>query len=100
MKVTTGSVESPLYQPLKSPSSEAPSSPDTSGFGDVISDAVAKVEATQAKGDADAAKLAAGDGNLHEAALSLEKADISMRLMVKARNKIVEAYQEIMRMPV
>src|ERR1043165_6222972 len=98
MKVTTGTVESPLFQPLTSPTSApAQESGDAAGgFGDVISDAVAKVEQVQTKADVESNKLAAGDGNLHEAALSLEKADISMRLMVKARNKIVEAYQEIM----
>ena len=30
--------------------------------------------------------------------LSAEKADISLKLMVQVRNKIVEAYQEIMKM--
>lgn len=40
------------------------------------------------------------DVQLHDVALAMEKADVSMRLAMKTRNKIVEAYQEIMRMPV
>lgn len=47
-----------------------------------------------------AAQVKGDDVQLHDVALALEKADVSMRLMVKARNKVVEAYQEIMRMPV
>jgi len=36
--------------------------------------------------------------DLHEVMVSAAKADISLRLLVKIRNKLVEAYQEIMRM--
>ncbi len=51
-----------------------------------------ELAAAQVRGDSDV--------QLHDVALALEKADVSMRLMVKTRNKVVEAYQEIMRMPV
>ncbi len=36
--------------------------------------------------------------NLHEVMISLEEAKISFELMVQVRNKIVEAYQEVLRM--
>jgi flagellar hook-basal body complex protein FliE len=39
-------------------------------------------------------------GNIHEAMIALEKADISFRAMMQVRNKILEAYQEVMRMQV
>ena len=46
-------------------------------------------------------KANTGDSvNLHELMLAMEKADISLRLMVQVRNKAVDAYQEIMRMQV
>lgn len=70
------------------------------GFGDELARAVTSLDASQQQADAAAATLAAGGGNLHETALALEKADIAMRVAVKARNKVVEAYQEIMRMSV
>jgi flagellar hook-basal body complex protein FliE len=54
----------------------------------------------QVDADVQAEKVAMGGGNLHEMSLSLEKADVSMRLAMKVRNKLVEAYQEIMRMSV
>ena len=44
--------------------------------------------------------LAGGEGNLHETMLALEKADVSMRVAMKVRNKILDAYNEVMRMPV
>ncbi len=46
-------------------------------------------------------KLQSGESkNIHEVMISMEKADISMRLTVQMRNKVLEAYQEIMRMQV
>jgi len=36
---------------------------------------------------------------VHEAMLALEKADLSLRLLVKVRNKLVQAYEELSRMP-
>ena len=44
--------------------------------------------------------VALGGGNLHETALALEKADVALRVLSKVRNKVVEAYQEVMRMGV
>jgi len=39
-------------------------------------------------------------GDLHEVMIAMEKADVSLRTVTAVRNKVVEAYQEIMRMPV
>lgn len=38
--------------------------------------------------------------NLHETMIAVEKASISFQFMSQVRNKALEAYQEIMRMPV
>lgn len=78
----------------------APSTSQAGGFAEAARDGIAAAEQGQQSASAAATTLAEGGGNVHEAALMLEKADIQMRLLVKARNKVVEAYQEIMRMPV
>lgn len=69
-------------------------------FGGELSKALAAVEELQVTADTRAAEVARGGGNLHETVLALEKADVGMRLAMKVRNKLVEAYQEVMRMPV
>ncbi|BDG07967.1 flagellar hook-basal body complex protein FliE [Anaeromyxobacter paludicola] len=69
-------------------------------FADALGQAVGKVDALQVEADEQARKAAMGEGNLHELALSLEKADIGMRVLTKVRTKVVEAYQEVMRMSV
>jgi flagellar hook-basal body complex protein FliE len=38
--------------------------------------------------------------SVHDAMIALEKADISFKAMMQVRNKIIEAYQEVMRMQV
>jgi flagellar hook-basal body complex protein FliE len=69
-------------------------------FARALGDALARTEALQAGADAEATKAALGAGNLHETALALEKADVAMRMLTRIRNKIVDAYQEVMRMSV
>lgn len=72
-----------------------------SSFGDIIQSMVAGADAQQQNADQAMQQLhAGGEKNLHEAMLSMEKADISLRYMIQVRNKAIEAYQEIMRMQV
>jgi flagellar hook-basal body complex protein FliE len=72
-----------------------------SGFSDALRNAVNEVNNQHQKADKAILNIQAGNtGGLHEAMIALEKADISFRTMLTVRNKIVEAYQEIMRMQV
>jgi flagellar hook-basal body complex protein FliE len=87
------------FPDLHQPNAVAPTS-GTGSFTDAISKAIGSVDKLQTDSDAQAAQVAGGGGNLHETALALEKADISMRVMSKVRTKIVDAYQEIMKMGV
>lgn len=81
---------------------EAPSSPQARGpdFDTQLGQMLSGVETLQLDADNEAAKAALGGGNLHELSLSLEKADIAMRVATKVRNKVIDAYHEIMRMSV
>jgi len=74
--------------------------PGPTGFADELGKALGAVEKLQVEADRQAESVALGGGNLHETAIALEKADIAMRVATKVRNKLVEAYQEIMRMSV
>lgn len=69
-------------------------------FASKLGEAIKAVDAQQVRADQESTRLAMGGGNLHETALALEKADLSMRVATKVRNRMVEAYQEIMRMSV
>jgi flagellar hook-basal body complex protein FliE len=53
-------------------------------------------------GEANAAvgRMLDGSGDVHEAMIALQQADLMLQLTVQVRNKLVQAYQDIMRMPV
>jgi flagellar hook-basal body complex protein FliE len=87
--------------PIRGPSPAGePGAGEAPSFASALGQAVGEVEKMQLAADGEAQKAAFGAGNLHETALALEKADVSMRVLTKVRNKVVEAYQEIMRMSV
>ncbi len=71
------------------------------GFSDALFKAVADVNNLHQNADKAIRDVQAGHAdNLHEAMIALEKADVSFRTMMTVRNKLIEAYQEIMRMQV
>lgn len=73
----------------------------TGGFADVLQQSIGEVNQMQKKADAAITALATGEKvSLHETMIAMEQADVSFRLMMQVRNKIVEAYQEILRMQV
>jgi flagellar hook-basal body complex protein FliE len=41
-----------------------------------------------------------GSGDVHEAMIALQRADVMLQLTVQIRNKLVSAYQDVMRMPI
>jgi flagellar hook-basal body complex protein FliE len=70
-------------------------------FADTLKDAVMKVNQAHHEADVKMQELATGKSqNIHETMIAVEKADISLRLMTQVRNKIIEAYQEVMKMQV
>ncbi|HOG16738.1 MAG: Flagellar hook-basal body complex protein FliE [Syntrophaceae bacterium PtaU1.Bin231] len=70
-------------------------------FGTVLKGMIGEINSLQHQADQAIAKVQLGNtGSIHEAMIALEKADISFRTMMQVRNKILEAYQEIMRMQV
>lgn len=73
----------------------------TVGFGKFLEEMVSKVNEQQSTADKSIQALATGESKgLHEVMLAVEKASISFQMLTQVRNKAVEAYQEIMRMPV
>jgi len=92
-----GSVLPPVPETPKTESPRAIRTP----FGTVLKGMISDINSLQTEADQAIAKVQLGNtGSIHEAMIALEKADISFRAMMQVRNKILEAYQEIMRMQV
>jgi|Deesub1362A_J573_1020465.scaffolds.fasta_scaffold03834_3 flagellar hook-basal body complex protein FliE len=69
------------------------------GFDAVIEEALKKVSEIQ-KDVEYAVKELANGGDITSAILAIEKADMSFQLMVEIRNKLINTYEQIMRMQV
>lgn len=74
--------------------------PNTS-FGDMLSNMVQDVNSKQvAASDAVNGMMAGDNVSLHQTMIAMEEASVSFQLMVEVRNKLLESYQELMRMQV
>lgn len=70
-------------------------------FADTLKQAVGDVNELQKTADTKMQELAVGKtDDIASVMIAAEKADIALRAMVQVRNKIIDAYQEIMRMQV
>jgi flagellar hook-basal body complex protein FliE len=70
-------------------------------FADTLKDSINKVTELHKEASTEAEKLAKMESqDLHTAMIAMEKADISFQLMMQIRNRIINAYEEIMRMQV
>lgn len=95
--VNSGRINSePSIAKLKSPQSSGGPT-----FADTLKDAVGKVNDLQQEADIKMQKLSTGETtDIADVKISAEKADIALRLMTSVRNKMIDAYHEIMKMQV
>jgi len=69
------------------------------GFGDVFNQAIQTVEGLNQDASASVERFLSGDGEeLHSTILATTRAELGFDLFLQTRNKVVSAYQEIMRM--
>lgn len=70
-------------------------------FSQVLQNAINNVNQAQVQSDIVTEKLVRGENvDLHEVMVAAQKASITLSATMEVRNKVVEAYQEIIRMPV
>lgn len=87
-------------QPAAIGSGEAPATSRTS-FSDMVGGLVRSVDAKGKAADAEVRRLMLGESdNIHRSMISMQEAGVAFNLLVEVRNKLVESYQELMRMPV
>lgn len=78
-----------------------PAAGAASDFGRLLAEALNNVEAAQKEAANAAQRLATGEiRDVAEVLIASEKATLALQMTVQVRNKVLEAYQEIMRMPV
>ena len=74
---------------------------DSQSFGDMLTQSLAEVNGLQQEADKSIQRLVSGESkNLHETMLKVEKAQIAFKSMNQVRQKVIDAYKEVMRMQV
>lgn len=73
----------------------------TPSFGEMLKNTISEVNREQNSADDAVKNLATGrDKDIHHTMIEMEKASVSLNLVMQVRNKVLDAYQEIMRMSV
>jgi flagellar hook-basal body complex protein FliE len=74
---------------------------DGADFKEMLEDYMSEVDSLQDRADKALQEVATGRvDNLHRLVVATSEAELSFRLMMQTRNKLVDAYKEIMRMKV
>ena len=67
-------------------------------FGQVLKDSLGEVNTLQQTSEKAMSDIATGQvKDLHQASIAIDKAEISMKLMLEVRNKAISAYKEVLR---
>ncbi len=76
------------------------SDPKKETFGDVLKDAAMKTIQTMRAGETASARAVTGEASLPEVVQAITASEVTLQTVVALRDRLVGAYQEIMRMPV
>ena len=71
-----------------------------SAFADSLGKLVDGVEKTEADANGAVVNMLDGTGEVHDAMIALQRAEMTRQFTLALRNKLVQAYQDIMKMPV
>lgn len=97
MRALSGQLEAPAVIPAT-----GAGQPGVQNFGQILQQSINKVSEQQAVSQDMVTAFQTGTGNasVAEVMIAMQKASLSFTAMTQVRNKLVEAYQEIMNMPI
>lgn len=80
--------------------SRAMDSPDGGGFADLVKDAVQQAVKTGNDGEQVTAKAVENSADLNQVVTAVAEADLTLQTVVAVRDRVIEAYKDIVRMPI
>lgn len=98
--MTIDGLEGRLPAGLPAAAKPEPGEAGAGGFASALGKVVEAVERTEGQANAAVTGMLDGRTDVHDAMIALQRADLTLQFSVQIRNKLVQAYQEIMRMPV
>lgn len=69
-------------------------------FGSLVKEAVGSVVESGRKSDAQAKAMAAGKANIVDVVTAVTETEVAIEALVSVRDKVIQAYEEIMKMPI
>src|ERR1022692_4541364 len=89
----------PPVSPPRTDSIAPSSGSSSSDFKNVLSGAISQVEGTRTDAATSVEQFLSGEGaDLHSTILATQRAELEFEMFMGVRNKVVQAYQEIMKM--
>ena len=82
---------------MPGPTGPKPQATTGGSFGNLLKEAIQQVNDVEKGSQGELQKYLSNESDLHSVMIALEKADLSFQVMMQVRNKIVQAYQEIMK---
>ncbi len=70
------------------------------GFADVLREATEGAVSSLREGEAQSLRAAAGAADINDVVMAVSKAEMTLQTVVTLRDKVIQAYQEILRMPI
>ena len=81
------------------PTEAAPTRPTGPAFSETLGQALGEVDASQKAADGQVAAFVSGETeSVHEVMIALNQAELHFQLLTEVRNKLLDGYQELMRM--
>ena len=75
--------------------------PDSGSFGQIMKNSINQVSRLQQQSNESINDLVTGKHtNIHQTMIAMEKSSVAFELLMQSRNKVVDAYKEIMRTPI
>ncbi len=95
----------PTLEVRPTSSASMPSAPlgaqDVKSFREVLTETISEVQRLQTEADTTIKQIVSGElEDVSEAMIAIERADVSFQTMMTVRNKVMTAYEEIMRMQI
>jgi flagellar hook-basal body complex protein FliE len=95
--MNVGSISNTVNTPLKNPGENV----KTKSFSETLKEQLSEVNELQIASQKATESLAVGEAeNIHEVMIQTEEAKLALELTVQVRDKVVEAYQDIMKMQI
>ena len=69
-------------------------------FGDSLQGLLSSVDSSAGEANAAVSEMVTGTGDVHHAMIAMQQAEMTLQLTVQIRNKLMQAYQDVMRMSI